>query len=165
MDGNGRTEELNQRLSQRNIPSGLLQPQFAIRPLSTKYEMMTIFDRRPIPTVEITNMLPYNVDVVFNPGTAQGPWNGFAANINEESKLRNQFFALQRGAHQASYIPPSNSDMYVAALPQSIQPAAAETNQPFPSLFETPTFEPFNPSPKNLGINLFDNCTRQQLNA
>jgi hypothetical protein len=159
MNGNGRTEELNARLAQRNVPSGLLQPQFAIRPLSTKYEMMTIFDRRPLPSVEITNMLPYSVETVFNPGTAQGPWNGFASRINEESKLRNQFFALQRGAHQASYVPSKNSDMYTANVPAT----EATMLQPFPSLFEKPTFETFNPCPQNLGINLFDNCTRQQL--
>ncbi len=159
MNGNFRTEELNNRIADRNLPSGLLQPQFSIRPLSTKYEMMTIFDRRPIPSVNITNMMPYNVQTVFNPGTAQGPWNGFASNVNQESILRNQFFALQRGAHQACYIPPKNSDMYEAYVPYT----NATTEQPFPSLFEKPEFEAFNPSLKNLGVNFFDNCTRQQL--
>jgi len=55
--GSYRTEELNERVSNRNIPSEPLQPQFDIRPLSTKYSMMPIFDRRPIPTVSI-NVLP-----------------------------------------------------------------------------------------------------------
>ena len=35
--------------------------------------------------------------------------------------------------------------------------------QPFPDLFATQQFEPFNPNPLGLGKNLFDNCTRQQI--
>ncbi len=104
-------------------------------------------------------MQPYNTQTVFNPGTAQGPWNGFASNVNQESILRNQFFALQRGANQACYIPPKNSDMYEANVPYT----NAMAEQPFPSLFEKPQFEAFNPCLQNLGVNLFDNCTRQQL--
>ena len=158
--GNQRTEELNQRISQRNVPSGQLQPQFDIRPLSTKYEMMTIFDRRAFPTVEIQNMPDYNIATTFNPGNAQAPWSGFASNINDESRLRNQFFALQRGAHQSCYIPSKSSDMYNANAHVN---GNTPYNQPFPSLFEKHTFETYNPCPANLGINFFDNCTRQQM--
>ena len=47
-----RTEELNNRMSNRNIPSQPLAPQFSLRPASTKYAMMPILDNRvvlPVP--------------------------------------------------------------------------------------------------------------------
>ena len=49
-----RTDELNERISLRNIPSSSLQPQFGIRPVSTKYAIMPIVDRRSVPKVEIS---------------------------------------------------------------------------------------------------------------
>jgi len=158
--GNQRTEELNSRINQRNIPSQQLQSSFGIRPVSTKYASMPLIDRREIPTVPIVKRPSYSVDQMFNPGNAQGPWSGFANNVNKESQLRNQFFALQRGAGQGVYIPSKDSDMY--------EPKIKPTNdtsvqQQFPYLFEKQSFEPFHPCPENMGINMFDNCTRQQV--
>ena len=46
-----RSNELNQRIYERNVPSSTLQPQFGIRPVATKYEMLPIFDRRMPATV------------------------------------------------------------------------------------------------------------------
>jgi hypothetical protein len=156
--GSQRTEELNQRISSRNIPSSQLQAHFDIRPTATKYSIMPIFDRRPIPTVSIQTMPTYNIATTFNPGNAQAPWGGFAENINDESYLRNQFFALQRGAGQSCYIPSKNSDMY------EYKPVSNnQNNQPFPLLFEKQHFEDFNPCPIGNGQNLFDNFTRQQI--
>ena len=158
--GSYRTEELNSRISDRNVPSAPLQPQFGIRPLSTKYAMMPIFDRRPIPTVSIEVLPTYNISNTFNPGNAQAaaPWSGFASNINDESRLRNQFFALQRGAGQSTYIPSRYSNMYEVHVP-----ANDKLLQPYPNLFEKQQFEEFNPCPRESGINLFNNYTRQQL--
>ena len=158
--GNSRTEELNERVSSRNIPSAPLQPQFDIRPLSTKYSMMPIFDRRPIPTVSINVLPTYNISNTFNPGNAQAaaPWAGFATNVNDESRLRNQFFAIQNGAAQSCYIPSKYSDMYEVSIPSN-----EEVIQPFPSLFEKCQFDEFNPTPKDNGINFFNNFTRQQV--
>ena len=158
-EGNSRTEELNSRMAQRNIPSGPLQAQFGIRPISTKYATLPMADQRVMPTVAIQPQPIYNISQTFNPGSAQAPWGGFAANINEESMLRNQFFALQRGAGQACYIPAKASDMYVANVPRT----AEQMIQPFPDLFVKPKFESFNPCLKNTGGNLFENFTRQQL--
>ena len=157
--GSQRTEDLNNRISERNTPSSQLQPQFGIRSISTKYSMMPIFDRRAIAKVAIQTEPIYNIGTTFNPGTAQAPWSGFSCNINDESMLRNQFFALQRGAGQAAYIPPKNSDMYEHTIPQS----ANQQAQPFPYLFEKQTFEAFDPCPTGNGKNFFENCTRQQI--
>ena len=158
--GSERTEELNYRISNRNVPSHPLQPQFGIRPLSTKYSMLPIFDRRPVPNVSIEVLPTYNIRETFNPGNAQSaaPWSGFASNINDESRLRNQFFAYQRGAGQSCYIPSKYSNMYECKIPANDQVV-----QPYPSLFDKPTFEEFNPCPKDNGINLFNNFTRHQV--
>jgi hypothetical protein len=159
LQGNVRTEELNKRVAQRNIPSAPLQAQFGIRPVSTKYATMPLIDQRAFPKVPIQRQPIYNIEQTFNPGNAQGPWGGFAENINDESRLRNQFFALQRGAGQACYIPAKSSDMYVATHPRT----AEQVIQPFPGLFEKPRFNKFNPSLANTGGNLFENFTRQQM--
>jgi hypothetical protein len=155
--GNNRTEELNQRLCYRNMPSSQLQPQFDIRPLSTKYAKMPIVDRHVNHKVPIQVMPTYDIETTFNPGNAQAPWSGFAANINNESRLRNQFYALQNGAGQSCYIPSKNSELYNAPVQQ-----ATDEQQPFPALFMNQTFEEFNPCPKGLGGNFFENFTRQQ---
>lgn len=152
-----RSNELNERIYERNVPSSTLQPQFGIRPVATKYEILPIFDRRMPPTVPIKHELPYNIQSTFNPGTAQAPWSGFAGNINNESMLRNQFFALQTNG-QAFYIPSSKSDMYQVNVDTN-----SKDIQPFPSLFKEQTLDPFNPDENNIAINVFDNCTRQQI--
>jgi len=153
-----RASELNERISSRNVPSNPLQAQFSGRPVSTKYEMLPIFDRRPLPTVPIQRQPTFNMATTFNPGTAYGPWSGFATNVNDESKLRNQFFALQKNP-QAHYIPPSTSDMYQVKVDNGPQ----QLSQPFPDLFRQQQFQQFNPNQCNMGKHLFDNCTRQQV--
>jgi hypothetical protein len=151
-----RVEELNNRIAERNIPSQKLQSQFDIRPVSSKYALMPIFDRRAIPTVAIERQPTYNLANTFNPGNAQAPWSGFATNIDDDSRLRNQFFALQK-CGQAYYIPPTTSDMY------KVNVTGQAMHQPFPDLFATPTFQPFNPNTCGVGGNVFDNCIRQQI--
>lgn len=153
-----RASELNERIAGRNVPSNPLQMQFTSRPVSTKYDLMSIVDRRPLPSVPIKTEPTYNIQHTFNPGTAQAPWSGFATNINDESKLRNQFFALQT-APQGKYIPSSTSDMYQVKVE-----SGSPLSQPFPTLFTQPALTPFNPNIcASVGSNLFDNCTRQQL--
>ena len=156
--GNQRTEEINKRISHRNIPSSQLQPQFTVRPQSSKYAKMPMVDMRVKHSTPIQDIPIYNIEMTFNPGSAQAPWGGFAANINNESRLRNQFYALQNGAGQSCYIPSRNSELYNA----KVQSTMSEY-QPFPSLFEKAEFEKFNPCPTGVGNNFFENCTRQQL--
>ena len=159
-NGNYRTEELNNRLSERNIPSANLQPQFSLRGISTKYALMPVLDRRQHSNVPLNIIPTYDSYATFNPGNAMAPWSGFAANINSESKLRNQFFALQRGGGQSTYIPGSKSDMYEVNIPHSNENQA---EQSFPHLFEKPTFDKFDPCFTGGGSSMFENCTRQQM--
>lgn len=150
-------EELNKRISERNRPSAPLQPQFSFRPISTKYSFLPIVDQRAPATVPIIRRPTYQVGNVFNPGTAQSPWSGFASNINKESGLRNQFFALQN-CEQSQFVPSSESDLYN----YRVNDGSVET-QPFPGLFTEETFERFNPNTCNLGKEFFNNFTREQL--
>ena len=151
-----RTEQLSQRMFMRNIPSCPLQPQFSIRPVSTKYDCMSVVDRRPKPRVDIVKRPTYNLKNNFNPGNAQAPWSGFASHINDESRLRNQFFALQK-CEQSEFVPSSKSDLYQTKIDYK------PIKQTHPLLFERQDFEDFNPNVHNLGNEFFNNSTRSQL--
>jgi|TARA_Y100000992_G_scaffold292183_3_gene249436 hypothetical protein len=149
-----RTEELNNRLFSRNIPSQSLQPEFSFRPISTKYTLLPMIDQRIKSNVPLKSYPIYNTKQVFNPGNAQAPWSGFSVNVNTESKLRNQFFALQK-CEQADFVPSSNSSLFVP-----FKPTPRENIQLYPDLFDVPDFEPFNPNTLNMGDKILNNSTR-----
>ncbi len=150
--------EANKKLLERNLPSGFMETSFSMRPVSTKYATMPIFDQRAQSDVTITCGPFFNVGKTFNPGNAQGPWSGFASNVDVETILRNQAFALQKG-DQATYVPESHSDLYVNTITEEND----LKNQPFPGLFDEQRFAQFNPNNFDLGQNVFNNYTRQQL--
>ena len=151
-----RTLELSNRMAARNVPSAPLQPQYSIRPVSTKYALMPILDRRAPTYVPIKQEPTYEVNQGFNPGTAQAPWSGFASNINTESVLRSQFFGLQR-CEQGEYIPDSKGDLY------SVKAVGRPARQPFPGLFKKEVLAAANMNPCGLGTHLFNNHTRVQV--
>ena len=155
-----RNSELNTRIYDRNIPSHQLQAQFSHRPVPTKYAMMPIIDRRTIPTIPIIRQPTYNINETFNPGNDEGPWSGYASKINDESKMKNLFFARQE-CGQAIFIPNSTSDLYQV----HVDAGNKQLYQPYTELFSTPVLEPFNPNPFCFGFNVFDNCTRQQVKS
>ena len=152
-----RTEALNRRLYSRNVPSAPLQPQFSMRPVPTKYTLMPLVDERKTSTVPINRYPTYHPTQVFNPGTAVAPWGGFATEINKESTLRNQFFALQN-CDQSKYIPGSQSELYHSTVPYS-----DDGLQSFPNLFVNEAFPPFDPNTLNIGHQTLNNFTRNQL--
>lgn len=126
--------ETNERISDRNIPSSMLQSYIDVRPVSTKYSIMPIVDpRRPL-TVPLHVMPEYNPEKTFNPGNDMGPWSGYASDVNVESDLRNQIFALQK-CPQASFVPKSTSDLYTYNFRNS-----GNSGQPFPDLFTAQQF-------------------------
>jgi hypothetical protein len=148
-----------QRSYMRHIPSHQLQPYLNSRPVSTKYNIMPFVDGRKELEVPLVQQATYSQTSQFNPGNSRGPWSGYASNINHESELRNQFFALQRSS-QASYIPSSKSNLY------DVKWKNKETHEtPFPNLFSVQEFFPFdaNPNADIIGYALFNNATRQQL--
>ena len=151
------TNSINTRIYDRNIPSHMLQPYLSVRPVMTKYSIMPIVDpRAPIKTPLVQQPI-YNSEEVFNPGNAMSPWSGFSTNINTESELRNQIYALQ-SCSQAVYVPSSNSDLYKFGFRPS-----NSVQQPFPGLFQTQHFNLFDPNPENVAKGLFQNCTRQEI--
>jgi len=152
-----RVQDLNSRIAKRNVPSSALPPQYSIRPVSTKYATMPILDQRKKSTLPANNCQSFSVDSTFNPGNAQAPWTGFASHIHTESVLRNQFFALQHG-DQGVYVPSSNSDLY------KVEVTSHPVKQPFPGLFETQQFAPFNPNVDDKAKLIFQNSTRTQRN-
>ena len=153
---NDRDAELNRRLMERNIPSAPLQPQFSHRPVSTKYSLLPILDRRAPTKVPLDKCANFTVDTVFNPGNTQSPWQGFSTKVDTESCLRNQFFALQK-CEQSNWVPSSNSDLY------KVEAVGRQEQQRFPLLFKEEKFSPFNTNTCNLGKDLFNNSVRVQL--
>ena len=151
--------DTNQRIYDRNVPSQMLQPYLSVRPVMTKYSLMPIVDPRAPISVPMEQQPLYNVHTVFNPGNTQSPWSGFASNINNESILRNQVFALQK-CSQSVYVPGSNSDLYQYSFKTE---KSGNKYQPFPGLFRKEHFNEFNPNPENIGDGIFMNHTRQQL--
>ena len=154
-------QETNTRIYDRNLPSQMLQPYISVRPVMTKYSYMPIVDPRKELSVKLQQMPTYNVEKVFNPGNTTSPWSGYASNVNLESSLRNQVFALQK-CSQAVYVPNSNSDMYVNSFQNvSNKPMV----QPHSLLFQEEQFCSFDPNPNNkvVGAGIFNNSTRTQL--
>jgi hypothetical protein len=151
-------EETNKRIYDRNIPSQILQPYLEVRPVMTKYSYFPIVDPRREIKVPMEQLPTYNVHNVFNPGNTQSPWSGFASNINKESELRNQIYALQK-CSQAVYVPNSNSDLYTYNF-------KTKTHQdPHYLLSQNMNFSSFNPNPDPaiVGANMFMNSTRTQV--
>ena len=153
-------EQTNTRIYDRNIPSQMLQPYLDVRPVMTKYSHFPIVDPRKELNVKLTQIPTYNSQTVFNPGNTQSPWSGFASNINLESELRNQVFALQK-CDQSVYVPNSSSDLYK----YSYTPNKAKQSQSHSLLFQKEQFCDFNPNPDNkiVGSGMFYNSTRTQI--
>jgi len=150
-----RTKQLSDRMYTRNLPSSTLQAQYNPRPVSTKYATLPVVNPRKQAKVPIEVQPTYQTTQTFNPGN-YAPWSGFASKIDDESKLRSQFFALQK-CEQSEYVPSSTSDLYEVAV------TSAPVHQPHPDLFAAPALAPFNPNPCGMGNKLMYNHTRQQV--
>jgi hypothetical protein len=159
---NERVDEINTRMSTRHFPDSPLEPNFDPRSIPTKYSRFPIINRRKPSNEPVVPYLDYNNGVNFNPGTHRAPPSGFLNNIDTETILRNQTFALQRGAEQGVYIPSSNSDMYKVQVPNG----SLNDPQPHPDLFNRQQFDQ-TPHPNvqgnYIGRDKFFNHTRTQL--
>ena len=155
-------EEINKRINNRNFPSSNLQPNLSFRPTSTKYQIYPINESVETTPQNIIHNNNFNINNIFYPGTDKPHFSGYCNNINNESYLRNQFFALQK-CPQASWVPDSTSELYNYNVEANIKPD--NVLQQFPELFKKESLGYFNPNPSNLimGNNLFNNHTRNQL--
>ena len=155
-----RVDEINSRLSSRNIPDSPLEPHYDLRPVQTKRTLFPIVKNSRSMTEP---KLPYPVHNTmnnFNPGNDTAPTSGFTRNVDVETVLRNQTFALQHGANQSVYVPSSASDLY------NVTVVSKPSVQPHPDLFAMPQFT--TASHPNLvdtaiGNDRFFNHTRTQL--
>ena len=148
---------INNDIYNRNIPSSNIQLNFSPRSVMSKYSVFPITERNTVSNVPINNAKYFNENI-FYPGTRKLDFCGFARNIDHESTLRNQFFALQK-SDQANWVPSSNSDLYNSnVVPQ-------EDNRINNSLlFREERFNEYNPNISNkIGNNYFNNSTRVQL--
>jgi hypothetical protein len=151
-------KETNKRIYSRNVPSQMLQPYIDVRPVMTKYSYFPIVDPRKNINVALQQMPTYNIHQTFNPGNKQSPWSGYATNVNVESELRNQIYAIQK-CSQSVYVPSSKSDLYDYHFQTQTQ------HNPHELLFQNNVFETFNPNPapEICGSGLFYNNTRCQV--
>ena len=103
--------QLNNRINKRYFPSQELQPNFDPRPTSTKYTLFQTNEK----SHSNTDLRPYksfNTHKTFYTGNRKAPSSFFFDNVDIESTLRNQFFALQKN-DQSYYIPSELSDLYL----------------------------------------------------
>lgn len=149
---------MNTDIYKRNMPSSSLQPYINARPVSTKYSIMPIVDPRKKTHVPLKVDPTYNVSQTFNPGNATAPWSGYASQVNVESELKNQVYALQH-CDQSVYVPSSTSDLY--ASPNVTDNRPSRQNHPY--LFEEPSLSTCGVVPENTQSHIFHNATRENI--
>ena len=157
-----RVEELNHRITGRNLPSDMLEPVFDPRPANTKGGLMPVTTPHKSPNEEFFTYKTYHPETTFAPATRSPPFKGFCERINEESELRGQVFALQR-SEKPTYIPSSQSDLYVVDVP--FKPIMNEdVNHMYNGLFNKEEFDNFNPAPPQITKEqVFNNDTKQNI--
>ena len=159
-----RTDELNNRILDRSVPDTPLPPNFTPRPTLSKYALFPMLDARKPATVPIQPNYNYSIESNFTPPLMKvGPVSGIINNIQVESNLRNQTYALNKGNDSVVYVPSSNSDLYKVYIPST------PSEQPHPELFNQPSFSQLtHPNIQNnpqVGNNHFHNNTRTQLKS
>jgi hypothetical protein len=160
------TEDLNDRIYQRMFPDVDLKPNFDPRPVSTKYSILPIVDSYARTTEPYKPYLDYHTEVMFNPGNAKAPVDGFLKKVDLESDLRNQRYMLEKYDLGNKYIPSLESDMYKVTVKSSDDGAALNAH---PLLFSPflvgGSQESEAAIPQTVGIDRFHNHTRTQLRA
>jgi hypothetical protein len=142
-----RLNELNDRLYDRNlsINNPKIDPRFDIRSVPTRNCLVfPILDMKYDAKTKIKKQI-----VNYN------------ENIETESNLRNQYYALQHGADQSVYVPSSKSDLYNVSVPISMN-----IEQPYKGLFQRESYKTTGNdfiNNSDIGRDTFFNCTKTQL--
>lgn len=164
MGQNARVDELNTRILDRFQSDAPLRPNLDFRPVPTKYSTFPMIDLRKQVFEHIENpVVNYTPEAFFAPLGRQGPSEFFRDSVDTESRLRNQFFALQRGSDHGLYVPNSNSDLYRIVM---ATPTTRVEPQPHAGLFEKAMLYTVqrNENPA-IGQDRFNNHTRYQLRS
>ncbi len=158
-----RTNTINDNLYQRNIPSQPLEPYFSVPSQSTKFTRFQVADKPLGTSVPLKNYGVYSPSLTFNQGDRNAPWSGFVSKVDDESNLRNQFYALQKDS-LGTYIPNDRSQLYNVQWSNNKTYKEDENKFFDEGLFTPQKFSSFNPNPFNdeVGYNLFNNSTRVQ---
>jgi hypothetical protein len=154
-----RVEDLNKRITERQFSDYPLEPNYAPRPVPTKYSIFPIVDRRKAVKEAKLDYPVHDPYVNFNPGSDAAPIKGYFKNVDTETVLRNQTFSKQNTANNV-YVPSSKSDLY------NVTVFSIPSEQPYPLLFDKPVLEKsLHPNVKDskIGKNIFFNPTRVQL--
>ena len=152
-----RVDEINDRMMSRNRTTDDLKPNISVRPSSTKYAHFPVVKNIPKSRVPFKSARRFSTKDAYNPGNSKSPWEGFSDNINTESTLRSQFFALQ-SSDRHEYVPDSTSQLY-----NEYTPTFGTPMQTHASLNREDDFDTVNPNSYNLGWQTFNNNTRIQL--
>ena len=155
-----KADEINERMSSRYFADSPLEPQYDPRPVQTKRTLFPMVKNAQYSSAPVLPYPSYNPQSNFNPGNRRAPSSGFIKNIDVETVLRNQTFALQHGASQSVYVPSSSSELY------NVSVVSSPSVQPHLDLFATPTFSNVmhpNLAGVNIGHDRFFNHTRTQL--
>jgi len=152
-------DEINKRINLRYKPDSHLQPNFDPRPVSTKYSLFPIIDRRPSPNVMKTKYDSYSPSHNFNPGNDRAPVNGFLDNIGVESELRGNNYKLAGGDLGHKYIPSRDGPLYKNLVGNPLENPDPTHNL----LFKQEKYVQMNTVNPSIGRDLFHNNTRVQL--
>jgi len=157
-----RTNQINKEIYSRNIPTMELQPNYGFSSTSTRFQIMPVIINKPVN--QNKQYTAYSSSSNFYGGNSKGPWSGFSNNIDNESELRNQNYALQKDSLGA-YIPSSHSNLYEYNWKINNDSYTNEESQFYNSdLFVPPKHASFNPNlySDDVGYALFNNSTRIQ---
>lgn len=147
---------INKKIYERILADNPVKPTIDIRSLPTRNVLYPAMDNREI--YNPRDYAKFDPKNSFAPIQAKGPFEGYK--VKDESQLRNQYFALQRGAEQAVYVPSSNSDLYKVTVPES----GDALQQPYPNLFYVPKMTTeLPPNQDVIGRNMFFNHTKFQV--
>lgn len=155
-----RLQELDHRILSRFVPEGgPLPPNFDSRPIMTKYTLFPMLDNRMPTTIPIQPNYAQE-HTTFSPNQ-NGPVARFHRNVDVETDLRNQVYALQKNVDTTVYVPSSTSDLYQV---QPVPGIGTGENPRHPLLFQQFAFIDSQTlvDPK-IGKELLHNSTRAQL--
>jgi hypothetical protein len=152
-------DEINDRITRRIIPDTVLQPNFGPRPVSTKYSLFPIIDRRTTSTVMKDKHDAYTPSSNFNPGDS-APVNGFLNNVSIESELRGNSYKLTGGDLGHKFIPSTSGPLYNNTVGNPLDIADSKHQLLFKKDKYVQSVSNLDPS---IGKDLFHNNTRVQL--
>lgn len=156
-----RTDELNTRINSRNNVGSELKPNFDPRPVSTKYALFPMIDRRGKATIEKKQYNMFSPETTFNPSSDRAPVDGFLNNVAIETELRGQNYKLKGGDLGNKYMPDIKGSLYNVQVGNAMEAPDPKHHLLFErSTFSQATHENINP---RIGGDTFHNNTRVQL--